>query len=258
MLINIYYFSGSGNSLKVSKDLSKELNFSTIIPIPKAINQNIDNNVDAIGIVFPVFAWGVPKIVKKFIETIKTNKYVFIVLTKYMISANTLIKTENILRTNGVKLSAGFEIRMPESYFPAIGAISEKSQRRLFEKEIEKIKEIVNVVQQQKIIDIKKNNSIFKWFLSDIMYNFHLKRFSDYDKNFWTDKNCNSCGICAKVCPVKNIEFKSGLPFWLHNCESCMACLQWCPQQSIQYGKISNKRKRYKNPDIHLNEMILW
>ena len=32
------------------------------------------------------------------------------------------------------------------------------------------------------------------------------------DRDFWTDKKCNGCGICGRVCPVGNIAFESGKP----------------------------------------------
>jgi len=57
------------------------------------------------------------------------------------------------------------------------------------------------------------------------------------DKDFRIDKECNSCGICKKVCPMDNIEITDNGPQWMHNCDQCFACLQWCPKQAIQTNK---------------------
>lgn len=35
-----------------------------------------------------------------------------------------------------------------------------------------------------------------------------------------------------------------------------MACIQYCPNEAIEYGKKTIGRKRYKNPNISLKEMI--
>ncbi|MDP4095123.1 MAG: EFR1 family ferrodoxin, partial [Bacillota bacterium] len=81
MKTNIFYFSGTGNSLKVSRDIAEQLGNTSIIPIDTLFNKEVDLNCDCIGIVFPVYMWGVPRIVKEFIKKINTEKYVFAVAT---------------------------------------------------------------------------------------------------------------------------------------------------------------------------------
>jgi len=76
------------------------------------------------------------------------------------------------------------------------------------------------------------------------------------DKKFFADGRCDSCGICAKVCPVDNIKMLKGKPSWNHKCQQCMACLHWCPKEAIQYGKMTRGRRRYHHPLIKLNEII--
>jgi len=49
---------------------------------------------------------------------------------------------------------------------------------------------------------------------------------------------------------------EAGKPKWLGHCEQCMSCIQYCPQESIQYGKNTEKRKRYQNPKINISEMM--
>jgi Pyruvate/2-oxoacid:ferredoxin oxidoreductase delta subunit len=48
----------------------------------------------------------------------------------------------------------------------------------------------------------------------------------------------------------------NGKPIWQHRCEQCFACLQWCPEESIQYGKKTQKKKRYHHPEIKLSDML--
>ena len=78
----------------------------------------------------------------------------------------------------------------------------------------------------------------------------------ELDKNFWTNKRCDGCGICLKVCPVNNIKMNEGKPEWLHKCEQCVACMQWCPQRSIQYNKATTYRERYHHPDVEVKELF--
>ena len=71
-------------------------------------------------------------------------------------------------------------------------------------------------------------------------YNKHLIT----DKHFWVDHDaCIQCGLCARLCPVDDIE---GLPpHWKHNgsCTNCLACYHHCPKHAIHWGKM--KRGQY-------------
>ncbi|MCX5851720.1 MAG: 4Fe-4S binding protein [Deltaproteobacteria bacterium] len=47
-------------------------------------------------------------------------------------------------------------------------------------------------------------------------------------------KKCNSCGICIKKCPTKNITMnKKDFPKWGRNCISCWYCEMSCPTEAI-------------------------
>ena len=65
---------------------------------------------------------------------------------------------------------------------------------------------------------------------------------------FSVDNNCNSCGLCTKVCPFENIELYKGKPMWHQHCTKCMACICRCPKEAIQYGKSTKNKGRYYNP----------
>ena len=52
--VEVYYFSGTGNSLTVARDIAKELN-AKIINILSIINQeNINSDANVLGFVFPI------------------------------------------------------------------------------------------------------------------------------------------------------------------------------------------------------------
>jgi Fe-S-cluster-containing hydrogenase component 2 len=50
---------------------------------------------------------------------------------------------------------------------------------------------------------------------------------------------------------------KEGKPAWQHRCYQCMACLQWCPVEAVQYGEATAKRKRYRHPDVKLDDFLV-
>ncbi|WP_298836192.1 EFR1 family ferrodoxin [Clostridium sp.] len=256
MKSTIYCFSGTGNSLKVAKDVAEGLKDTEIIQIC-AKNMNINNTTsNKIGIIFPVYASGMPLLVKEFIKDIRLMKdvYVYTVVTFGSAAGASIKQLEELLTDKGIKLSAAFKVKMPGNYQVIYAPYSEEKQKKCFDNEKEKISGIVKSINNNEIVEFSGVSESLMRTVGGMVYS----SFSPYekDKEFWTDKNCNGCSICSKVCPASNIEMKDGKPKWQHKCEQCMACMQWCPQRSIQYKKATIKRGRYHNPDIEVKELF--
>lgn len=56
-----------------------------------------------------------------------------------------------------------------------------------------------------------------------------------FSRVFTADKKkCTSCGLCIKLCPVRNItEDRSGYPGWGRNCMACFTCELNCPEDAV-------------------------
>lgn len=261
MVINkntIFYFSGTGNSLQISKDIAEKLGDTDVISISKIIdNGEIQIESKSLGIVFPVYMCGLPSIVDNFIKALNINKdtYVFAVATMGGMQGNSLKQINDLMENKNKKLNAGFTVAMPGNYIPMYGAKSKESQIKTFDKVKIKVDDIVNVVKEKKNQGYEKSNLLVEKVIAPLMYK-KIGTIHNLDNNFWVKDNCTSCGICQKVCGVNNIEIKNGKPTWKNKCEQCMACIQYCPQEAIEYSKKTIGRKRYKNPNISLKDMI--
>lgn len=243
----IYYFTGTGNSLVVARDIAEKLGGTELIPIAKAIKGSPSVGAERIGIIFPVYIWGYPLIVGEFIKKLKLakDKYVFAVDTCGGWPGATLLLIQNLIEKQGGILSAGFSVLMPGNYTPMYGAKPEDKQKKLFEKEKNKILKIVDIVKNKAKARIERNSFLVNALFTGLFFNMSKNHVHQMDKNFFSDEKCNSCGICEKVCPVSNIKMINKKPIWQHNCEQCLSCLQWCPEEAIQFGKSTAKRKRY-------------
>lgn len=255
----IYYFSGTGNSLKVARDLASKIEDSIVYSIPVAMEENRELPADKVGIIFPVYAWGMPMIVKKFIARFKDNdpRYFFSVATCGGSSAGTLQQVANFMKSKGIKLSAGFSVQMPTNYIVWGDAISEERQKAMFVQWEKRLEDIAATIAKGESCPVEKDSAFANLFLTGVAYKLSMPNFAKMDRSFRVDEKCNHCGVCFRICPVRNIEMKDGKPEWKHKCEQCLACIQWCPKEAIQYGSKTAVRKRYQNPDTKLKDFFI-
>jgi ferredoxin len=272
----IFYFSGTGNSLAVARDIAGKIN-GKVTSIPAVMDkESITSEADTIGIVFPVYHAvfdGIPLIIKRFAGKIENpgSKYIFAVCTCKGWSRVALSKLDKIIRSRGGILSAGFTVPMPDNTSP--GTL-EKQQRYYtnWQKKLENISRYVNARKKGRIENTVLYNLIIAP-LSSPLQKATIKLLAKLaespplphdellpltDKNFIADEKCNACEICSKVCPVSNIVMVEKKPVWQHHCESCLACVNWCPQKAIQ-GGISFKNNttvRYHHPGVKAADFL--
>lgn len=256
MKTKLFFFSGTGNSLKVAKDLALELGDTDVISIAKVINSEINLDCDRIGIIFPTYMFGLPLIVERFMKRLSTGKYVFCIVTGGGNPGNTTKQAKKVLSGVNTKLSAGFFIAMPGNYTPMYGAWPENKQKKAFEKAREKIKEIADYINNGKSGKYETGFFLLNGLFS-ILYKVMAPKIPKMDKDFWVTEKCISCGNCVDMCPVNDIELYDGKPRWKGNCEQCFSCLQWCPIHCIEYKKSTAGKKRYHHPDIKAKEISM-
>jgi ferredoxin len=166
---------------------------------------------------------------------------------------------KKILKLKKLNLNAACELFFPGnyiivSYYNLVNR-NEETRKLLFKEAEKSIVSFSNVIKEKKnFYEIKNNISRVFTMLFNIPNN--LSNFRQWDKSFYSDSKCNSCGICERICPVYNIKMENGKPQWLHNCQMCMACIQFCPKEAIQFKKGTLNRKRYHHPTVTLNEML--
>ena len=280
MSVDIYYFSGTGNSLVVARDIVEKTN-GKLIAIPSVMNKDkIRTDAEAIGVIFPVHGiFRIPSIVERFVGKLNNanSKYIFAVTTYGSMAGGAVKSFRKVVESRGGKLSAGFAVHMPMNNitipFMYSGTVGDKEQKLFahWRKESGVIYEYINVRKEGKFEATSKLlislfypiDKIFARWRIESKYNkltnSNLNKddlWPMMDVSFHSDEKCNGCGICSRICPVKNIKMVDGTPSWQHHCERCMACLQWCPKEAIQFDKDSIGRKRYHHPDVDLSDMI--
>ena len=287
----VYYFSGSGNSFAVARDIADGID-AELISIAAAIrSEKVKVSAEVVGIVFPDYQSSLPNIVKRFINKVEglQGRYVFGVCTYGGAGPGlTMRYLEQLVESKDGKLAAGFAVSMPYNYIipsiqlgnPVIRVTLNpdpaEKQRKKFSDWKEKLETITDFVNQRKegvceiggefllkLIDqLKLKDSLGKYvwlkmagYPGDTDLSFS-ESWRLMDHGFSSNENCVSCGTCEKICPVDNVVLINGKPSWQHNCEQCFACLQWCPQSAIQYGKHTENDKRYHHPSVKPSDLM--
>jgi ferredoxin/flavodoxin len=256
----IYYFSGTGNSLVVARDITEKLG-GKLKSIPAVMDQeSIKIDADALGIVTPAYYMRMPRIVEGFVGKLTDlqSKYIFAIVTVGGIAGGILDRLSEAISLRGGSLAAGFVVRMPANYIDSADAPSLFLQKHMFRKWERKVDRIADHVVHRKSGRMEKFNPLMTLLFSKSIDKAYLagELAPDVDKNFWVDDKCNGCGICFKICPVGNIEMVDDRPVWQHHCEKCLACIQWCPKEAIQFKDATLKRKRYHHPQVKLSDML--
>ncbi len=286
MSTEVYYFSGTGNSLAVAQDLARSLQ-TTAKPIAAFRNrESITLQADKIGVVFPAYMAhlsGVPLMVERFVRKVSNlgSKYLFAVCTcggyEDFNALPALRNLARIVRAAGGRIAAEFSIRLPMNTldYSHIPVPIDKDPGKMFQRCEGKILEIAQTVNRGKK-SIKAGKTILNLLMTPLyrmlqtLYYQDLRqkakvpqdsrlRFAELvpltDKSISSDDKCRGCGTCARVCPTGNIVLIQDRPTWQHHCEICLACVEWCPNKAIHHG-FRAYDKSYRHPRVKLQDMF--
>jgi ferredoxin len=254
----IFWFSGTGNSLVAARSLGEKLDDAELVPIPGYLSEPYAVKADRVGIVFPVYVWGPPNIVSRFVEKLdlQGDPYVFGFVTYGGFPGNTLGILKKKLSRRSIELACGFGAQMPGNYTPMYGAKPKETQEKQFAAAEAKIADTAEYIAGGEKGTVEKSFFLVNWLFSSFLYPLGIPKMLEADRHFRVLDSCTSCGICEKVCPADNIAMKEGKPVWQHHCEQCMACLQWCPEEAVQYKTVTEGRKRYRHPDVTVSDFM--
>lgn len=234
----VVYFSGTGNSEYCARSFIKEYNGSTnVYSIEQKETVKKIKDSREVVICYPVQFSNIPKILYDYITShrdIWQNKRVFIIATMGLFSGDGAGILARLLKKYGAVIYGGLHIKMPDSI------CDEKALKRTFEKNKEIVKKahfkIKNAVRNIKDGKPPKEGLGVLCHMAGLfgqrLYFYNItKKYSDKLKIH--SQKCNGCGLCAKICPMKNISIKEGVITAGNKCTMCYRCINSCPRQAI-------------------------
>lgn len=234
----ILYFSGTGNSRMVATRLAELLHERT---------HNIEegpcpmtDDAEMLGIVFPVYAWGLPHIVESYFNRCSIrSQYVWAVMTCGDDMGYADRCMHKALPTHlSNNLRAIWSVQMPNTYvcLPGFDVDPIQLADKKVSTTLSRLPMIADsITARESVTDVVRGDAAWlKTYVLRPLFNAFLVS----DKPFKTSSSCTSCGLCSKSCPCHNIQMKDGHPLWLHkDCTGCLRCYHSCPKRSIDWGR---------------------
>jgi ferredoxin/flavodoxin len=274
MSTEIYYFSGTGNSLHVAKELQKRLPGAELVPILSlAGEESVRTSGETVGFVFPHYASSLPKVVRAFIEKLDLGSacYLFAIATRGGTKTWAFVEIDKILGEKGRRLDSFFAVTMPGGNDALVKGYADRiTEERIGSLESEMLARldaiqriIVNrEVSREEDLGTVEPPSFLKPFIplldATSPFLIRLGRMVESSFDFYYDQKCTGCGVCERVCLAGRVQMVDGRPVWQEavKCHGCFACLSFCPEEAIQvkskwYLKsYTEQNGRYHHPAI--------
>ena len=271
MSLTIYYFSGTGNSLHVARQLQERIPEAKLVPMVGLLNRDVaETGSEMIGLVFPVYLSTLPAPVKKFVQKMDFQcvRYVFAVATYGGSLSVAHIHLGRILKEKGTSLDAHFLLKMinnsPTGLMPKyLPGFKERVRDWVHEISREKTATLEAGVRceldsiHKAIVNQERHLPKDSWGKRGTALLMSFAQKANENKNieigYYTDSRCTGCGTCEKVCPSHKIVMVQGKPVWQEEvrCYYCYACFNFCPAQAILVkDKYTAHSGRYVHPEV--------
>lgn len=251
---SIYYFSGTGNSYMLAKQLAAALD-ADVRSMTQYLRQPEEIEAELVGFVAPVYCLNLPPVVERFLTTvrIKNNPYLFYVADPGAMTGGSLNRAKKILAGRGLKLAAAFTVPLPDNsiVFPSPANLKKDMLDRLPERlstivyDVQARRENTGSLGSGEVMELVNKAG---WV---VMENALTVKHRKLDA-----AKCIGCGTCAAVCPADCITMQDGKPIFGPGCYSCFACTHWCPQNAISMGFLKpGHSSRYTYPGLTAAEL---
>jgi ferredoxin len=211
---------------------------------------------DAVVLLFPSYAFGMPVAVRRFVQkAVFKTPYVAAFVTYGTTPGGTLAALSRILKKK--RVNAVFFGRIPavENYIAIFGPQEGETVQRRTAMQNEATEEAARCITERRTNRVNTFRP-FSAFVA-LLFTLGIKIFYKY---YRVSAGCDGCGICEKVCPVAAVTLRENplgdkRPVFSAKCEHCQACFNWCPKKAILFGRLNAVIPRYHHPEITLTDM---
>ncbi len=248
----IFYFSATGNCRYVAERAAAATG-ERCVSITACMQAGelafTPRDGEMVGIVSPVYFWGLPSIVNTFLERLILGRpeYLWFAATYGTTTGQAGRFVSEHLRAKGLRLDARFSVRMPDSWTPMFDLSDKAKVQRTNLAAEPQIDALIAHIRRRDRGDFMRAKVPLP---AVRVYYPHYERARRTGYFAVTDA-CVGCGLCARNCPVSAIEIRDGRPVWVkEQCVMCLACLHRCPKFAIRRGKKTAGHGQYVHPEF--------
>ena len=256
--MQIYYFSGTGNTLHLAQEIQKRFPKAELVPIVSAMKSGqIQSTAETIGLLFPIYNFSLPAVYKRFLEQVDLSsaEYIFALSSRFCLE-RVFNDLDKHLARQGKALDASFTVELPCNYLPMFDVPPQEEIDQMETALHEKIDEMQRIITNRETA-LQKDElplKIVGGILYPVLTTYMGKvRLPNMKKSFYADQTCTGCGICQNICLTERITLVNGRPQWNTDadCFMCFACLCYCPENAIQLkGRKTEGKPRYHHTQI--------
>jgi ferredoxin len=235
--IDIYYFSGTGNTKKLLDIFSRILTENGIKVELNRMEEYSSveiNENSTLGLAFPVAIQSTYPLVWNFVYNLPKvkNVNVFMFDTMEDFSGGVVGPMKKVLAKKGYNCIAAKEFKMSSSMNIDPRKVEKGKEKNIKARsDVEKF--ALDLIQG-------KGKGKGKWnrvpIFSDLMRAISISRkeWTKMSKNISVTNDCVQCKICIKNCPISAISLTEKKVKIDHSiCNSCMRCVSKCPKNAI-------------------------
>lgn len=253
----IFYYSATGNTRFCADSLAESLH-EELLDILSLSQADLSlKEVRSVGFIFPIYCWGIPPVMKKFMEEvfpkIPEDCYVWTVCTCGDEAGTAMRQVDKLLiRMRGRGVDATYSVIMPNTYvlLPGFDVDKPEIEKEKLRLAPLRISEIANSLKTRTrgVYEVKEGSVPA---LRSAIYPLFIK-WGVNPKKWYASDACVGCGKCEKICPARNISMVESRPRWASRCFSCCGCFHVCPVHAVNYGSITRHKSQYLFPNLKL------
>lgn len=242
----ICVFSGTGNSLYLADLLARSLG-DRLVVYPSVAEAATGERVVWL---FPVYSWGVPPIVIKWLDqfapALEKSGDHYTVMTCGDDAGHAGRQWHRLLLKAGLKPKAETTMFMPNVYvmMPGFDVDSPEVEQEKIKAATEAVDSLARSIADGTMQGDTTFKGRFAGIKSSLIYPWFV-RHAMSPKPFHATDACVGCGTCARLCPLHNITMRDGRPVWGDHCALCVRCYHTCPHGAVAYGKTTRGKGRY-------------
>lgn len=264
----ILYFTGTGNSLYVARQLAKENDENTeLLSIPQMMKlKRTDFEADEIGIVYPIYGHMPPYMVRHFIQRAHLKaSYLFAILTFGARKCSAVEIWDGIARKAGYHFDYINTLMMVDNWLPNFDMNEQIKMDKHIPEHLAVITSDLASRKQWHQPVSEEERQMHAGFMAYTKLDPEVGFLKKAEKYFLVTDSCIGCAVCTQVCPRGNYSLETGGVQAQGDCEFCFACIQNCPQKAIVFNKVEddallangevNPKARYRNEHISLMDI---